>query len=183
MLAPKFTYISTCYIRTRGETRGNRKDARQAAAVALLIAVGMAGCIDEPPPCRVDASAADALRVNGACLIVAEGRVLAIRHRASGKYDLPGGARRPNETAQCAAHRETFEETGLVVVVGPRLSTFFGAAVYQCMPQEPVPEPLSVPWSGVLEVSAVEWIDPAVVEADGWRFENTPGTIDAVVRP
>jgi 8-oxo-dGTP pyrophosphatase MutT (NUDIX family) len=148
-----------------------------------LLALAAAGCGPEPPPCRIEASAVDDLRVNGQCLIVERSRVLAIRHRASGKYDLPGGTRRRDETAQCTAHRETFEETGLVVVVGRRLSTFPGAAVYQCAAQGPVPERIAVPRSGVLEVEGVEWVEPDDIDPDGWRFESTPQTIESVLGP
>jgi 8-oxo-dGTP pyrophosphatase MutT (NUDIX family) len=157
--------------------------AVKAVRALLLLTAAAAGCAAEPPPCRIEASAVDELRVNGQCLIVQRDRVLAVQHRASGKYDLPGGTRRPDETAQSTSHRETFEETGLVVEVGPRVSTFPGAAVYRCVPQEPVPEPISVPWPGVLEISGVEWVEPGDVEPDGWRFESTPQTIESALGP
>ena len=140
-------------------------------AVLCTLLLGLAGCADAPP-CRIAAGAVDEARLNGICLVVVDERVLAVRHRASGKYDLPGGRRRPEETAQCTAHRETWEETGLDVTVGRRLATFSNAALYGCrldveIGNEPPP---GTPHT--FEVTGVEWVEPALLERGSWRFED-----------
>lgn len=151
--------------------------------VVLLPALTLSGCTS-PPPCRVNRSTADDLRVNGVCLIAMDGRVLAVRHRASQKYDLPGGRRRPSETAQCAAHRETWEETGLDVTVGPRVATFWGAALYRCELTGPLgPEPLAPAFSAIIEVSGAEWVDANQLEPSDWRFEDRSAAIRSAITP
>lgn len=148
--------------------------------VALIPAFTLPGCT-APPPCRVDPAAAENLRVNGICLIAMDGRVLAVHHRASQKYDLPGGRRRPPETAQCAAHRETWEETGLDVTVGPRVARFWSAALYRCELTGPLgAEPLA-PASAFLEVSGAEWVDPTELEPSDWRFEDRSAAIRSAI--
>jgi len=149
---------------------------RSNKVVPCLLAAALAGCA-ETPPCAVDPPTAEELRVNGACLIMAEDRVLTIRHRRSGKYDLPGGRRLATETAQCTAHRETWEETGLEVIVGRRVSTGVGSAIYECRVRQQVGEDIPVPLSGILEVTAVQWVAPAELESDDWRFQTTPEAV------
>ena len=54
----------------------------------------------------------------------AEGRVLLIKRGTEpgrGLWSVPGGSLDPGETLQEAAAREAFEETGLIVQVGPEL--------------------------------------------------------------
>ena len=63
----------------------------------------------------------DDRRANAGCLILHEDKVLLITHRWGGKLGVPGGTREADELAQCTAHRETLEETGLAVTVGRRV--------------------------------------------------------------
>ena len=46
------------------------------------------------------------------CLIVQDQTILLVKN-SSGKISLPGGSAKPDESAHCTAHRETWEETGL----------------------------------------------------------------------
>jgi len=97
-----------------------------------------------------------------------------VRHRYNGKLGFPAGRAAPRESAQCAAHRETWEETGMAVVVHGlirRLGT--GLALYSCELVDPAaadPQELTVPRSGLAEISEVMWRDPRATEADEWRF-------------
>ena len=55
-------------------------------------------------------------------VIIDDGRVLLVQRGQpplKGQWSLPGGAVEVGETLSAAVHREVFEETGLVVEVGP----------------------------------------------------------------
>jgi len=52
-------------------------------------------------------------------VIVADGKLLLLCLRPTGKYHLPGGGIEPGETAEEAARREVAEETGIEIEVGP----------------------------------------------------------------
>ena len=97
----------------------------------------------------------DDRRANAGCLIVRDQQVLLITHRWGGKLGVPGGTLEPEELAQCTAHRETLEETGVQVLVGEPL-------------QEEVP--LSLPAAARLEVSDIGWYSLADLRRADWRF-------------
>lgn len=115
----------------------------------------------------------DDRRANAGCLIVRDQQVLLITHRWGGKLGLPGGTLEPGELAQCTAHRETLEETGLQVVVGERLQVMKnGFHLYRCMPAGPLLEevPLSLPAAARMEVSDIGWYSLADLHRADWRF-------------
>ena len=101
---------------------------------------------------------------------------MTIRHKYSGKLDLPGGTSDPGESAQCTAHRETWEETGFNVEVGELLATKeSGFQFYACslaggftgeINEFPVPE-----WAKS-EVTGIQLVDPFVIDAESLRFEE-----------
>jgi 8-oxo-dGTP pyrophosphatase MutT (NUDIX family) len=107
--------------------------ALSQAALALLVVGGcrtpdtqrvtLAAEPTVPPNCAVAPACRNELRGNAGCLIRFGERVLVVRHASSGKLTVPGGRSRPHESAQCTAHRETWEEAGLAVVVGPLVTT------------------------------------------------------------
>ena len=115
----------------------------------------------------------DDRRANASCLILHGDKVLLITHRWGGKLGVPGGTQEPEELAQCTAHRETLEETGLQVVVGERLQVMKnGFHLYRCMPAEPLLEemPLSLPAAARMEVSDIGWYSLADLRRADWRF-------------
>jgi 8-oxo-dGTP diphosphatase len=88
------------------------------------------GACASPPPCP-PILAPDSAPSAG-CLVLVHGRMLVVEN-LRGKVSPPGGKTEPGESAQCAAHREAWEETGLDVLPGPLLHTFdTGFNLYQC---------------------------------------------------
>lgn len=155
------------------------RPARRLPGV-LLALLALAARGDEPPPCPIAEDAADQRRGNAGCLISHRGQLLVIEHRLGGRLGLPGGTAKPGEPAQCTAHRETWEETGLAVKVGrfrARLSTDF--LVHECEPLSPItsdrPPPLPPISRG--EVAGLQWVDVALVQPHVWRF---PGQLREV---
>ncbi|XOV80714.1 MAG: NUDIX hydrolase [Aestuariibacter sp.] len=129
-----------------------------------------------PPICRIDAVHLDVTAGNAGCIIRVGQRLLTIKHRLSGKLDTPGGGGDENESAQCTAHRETWEETGFNVEVGPLLGIAKnGFRYYQCQLDDdfggelfefPVPE-----WSHS-EVNGIQLIEPFSTTHKQWRHPD-----------
>ena len=103
-------------------------------------------------------------------VIVDDGRVVLIRRRyepLKGHWSLPGGMVEVGETLEAALAREMFEETGLVVGVGPVIEVFdritrdeqrrvryhFVLIDYLCWP-------VSGELSAGSDVDAAVWADP-----------------------
>ena len=129
------------------------------------------GC-SEAPPCVVSAGNWIDRGGSGACLIEDRGNVLVVSRRFDPEVSLPGGVSRPGETSQCTAHREVWEETGFVVVVGPLLETSGNTSLYQCeLANDPTPgEQSSRPLLGRLEVDEVLWLSISDLRAKRWRY-------------
>ncbi len=151
------------------------------AVLAFALSAATAACAQQAPACRVAAASADERVGDAGCLIAVEGRTLLIAHNVSGKLGFPGGKSANEVPAQCTAHRETWEYTGLDVEVGvflARLST--GFLLYAChsphndLSADEVPH-LPI-WSRT-EVSGMVWRDLDTVDAAEWRF---PDQIDEV---
>lgn len=135
------------------------------AAMAIPVAPAFS-----QPPCRTAVEAPDFAFAAG-CLVRDGERMLAVRHRFGGKLGFPGGRAGSGESAQCVAHRETWEETGVDVVVHEMLKRFGnGFALYRCEPVDSAAATMEVPASGGNEVTAVLWIDPRDTRPEDWRF-------------
>lgn len=148
--------------------------AAKYIAIVLLLSISHSGAFAQPA-CRKAFEEPDFAFAAG-CLVRNGERMLMVRHRYSGKIGFPAGFARPGESAQCVAHRETWEESGVSVVVHgllKRLGT--GLALYHC---EPVDEAMAagdslpVPPSGRNEISEVMWLDPRSTDVSEWRFER-----------
>jgi 8-oxo-dGTP pyrophosphatase MutT (NUDIX family) len=121
----------------------------------------------------------DDRRSNSICLVRDGNRVLATVNRLSGKLDLPGGRREGDETGQCTAHRELWEETGLDATVGRFLIDRNSTLLFECRVPASVDSAHDVavpPWA-FYEIADIEWIDPAEHEPADWRF---PGELETL---
>ena len=142
---------------------------RAATAIAGLL---LAAC-SPAPDCRIDSVHIEQVYANAGCMIRQDERLLVVRHH-NGRLGFPAGTSVAGETAQCTAHRETWEETGLAVEVGQLLHVFDnGFRLYHCRLSEPYPdhgEELSPPWQAWREIDAVLWMPAAEIKADQWRY-------------
>jgi 8-oxo-dGTP pyrophosphatase MutT (NUDIX family) len=100
------------------------------------------------------------------CLAVLERRVLLVEMR-SGRLSPPGGKAGTGESAQCAAHRETWEETGLDLMPGQLIQVFeTGFHLYRCDFYRNY-DSLNA-WPS--EVEQALWLPVGEMESKRWRF-------------
>ena len=150
----------------------------------IITVLGISACRhDNPgePMCRVAPQDAASrtnipLSTHSACLIRLNDQVLSIQYSRSEKMDVPSGVIRHDESAQCAAHRHTWQTTGFNVEVGRYLgSDENNTQYYQCtlagnftgsLQTFPVP-----PWAKS-KVSNIQLIDPFVIQNSDWQGKN-----------
>ena len=72
------------------------------------------GCQSEPP-CSFEGEGLHG--PSAGCLVVDQGQILLVEI-PGGTYGPPGGLTNTGESAQCAAERETYEETGVIAKAG-----------------------------------------------------------------
>lgn len=124
----------------------------------------------QSPPCKLDQTHIEKASANAGCLVVHNEKLLIIKHRMTNKLGIPGGTRETNETAQCTAHRETWEETGYSVIVGKKLKVFDnGFHLYQCSLDGEFTQGDLTDYSNS-EVLEVLWVDPNKIKQSDWRF-------------
>lgn len=141
-----------------------------ALALAVAAATGVAG----RPPCPFTGSPEYA--PSAGCLTAVDGRLLVVEYH-SGKLSPPGGKAKEGESAQCAAHRETYEETGLDLLPVVLAATFdTGFKLYFCNMHSGSGE-LHV--DNPLEIRRARWLPLDQVPKSSWRF---PGQGEALVR-
>lgn len=141
--------------------------------------IGILSCSSENPAsplCRVEPQQQLEIQANAGCLIRINDELVTIGHRLTGKLDIPGGTTEGGESAQCTAHRETWQETGFNVQVGQLLGVKDnGFRFYQCnlagdftgeIKQFPVPD-----WSST-EVTAIQLKDPFATRDTDWRYPD-----------
>ncbi|MDZ7840466.1 MAG: NUDIX hydrolase [Gammaproteobacteria bacterium] len=144
----------------------------QYTAIAAALSTPFDG-ISAQPPCRTAVDEPDFAFAAG-CLVRQGERMLVVRHRYGGGLGVPGGRAGSGENAQCVAHRETWEETGVDVVVHELVKRFGnGFALYRCVPVADAvsdADELEVPATGRNEITRVIWVDPRATQASDWRF-------------
>ena len=126
--------------------------------------------------CRIAPGLESQLQGNAGCVIRIDNKMLIVRHQKTGKLSPPAGTAKKGETAQCTAHRETREETGVEVTVGKLLKEFDSQFyLFHCTVVNQavirIPEDrLAVPSDRTDEIDEVFFIDPLVLSNDSWRF-------------
>jgi 8-oxo-dGTP diphosphatase len=147
-----------------------------------LLTLSGAGCTMLRPACETPANA-EPVR-SAACVVVADGRLLVIRHRFGGLLGLPGGTAHRGEAGTCTAERETWEETGYAVRaverIGPRNAV---SPVFRCeLLKEPQgTDPPSRPLRALPEVLGIYWLEPGELDASDWRSPAQLDWLPAVV--
>lgn len=136
------------------------------------------------PPCTVDPKFKEDKKGHAGCLVKSGPRMVVVRHRFTGKLGLPGGTNEKGETAQCTAHRETWEESGLSVVVGEKLKRFDnGFYLYRCFPIETNLEgklSLPLPESAKNEITEILLLEPKDFKKKFWRFPEQVAVLKKV---
>ena len=87
----------------------------KASCMLIMIAAVMLSACSRQPTCSV--TSGDMGVPSAGCLTVDNGELLLVKIMG-GTYGPPGGSTKSNESAQCAAERETWEETGVQVSAG-----------------------------------------------------------------
>lgn len=148
---------------------------------ALLLSVSslILACTT-PVPCHTPSELAG----NAGCLIMQGDQFLAARHLQKDKWNLPGGTQERGESAQCTAARETREELGVEVEVGPLLrQQNNGFYLFSCsLKPGQYQANYTVPLSGVSEVSRISWLSLDDVIAQDWRYPQRWQTMAALIR-
>lgn len=124
-----------------------------------------------PPACRIAPHAVSEITGEAACIIKLNAKLLVLQ-RSSGKYDLPFSPNVSNTSAQCAAHRGVWQETGLNVEVGRKLTTQRnGVSLFACTleagfdgSEDSIPPP---PWRPS-NVEEMTFIYPFDVDLHQW---------------
>jgi len=100
-------------------------------SLILPVLLLLAACATQgPPPCPFTGTPDFA--PSAGCLTMVHGRVLVVESIYGG-VTPPGGKSLEGESAQCAAHRETWEETGLDLLPSRLLHVFdTGFHLYYC---------------------------------------------------
>ena len=141
----------------------------------LALSVLLFGCSDTAPPCPLTGT--DYGAPSAGCFSMANGELLVVQG-LNGKIGLPGGLRKSGESAQCAAFRETWEETGLQLYPAELLQVFSkDFHLYRCdhMKQTHSEPPLS------LEIWAWFYLAPEEFGAYEWRFDEERDVVRALV--
>jgi 8-oxo-dGTP pyrophosphatase MutT (NUDIX family) len=137
----------------------------------MLVTVLLAACVRPAvPPCPYEG--APDFAPSAGCLAVVHGKILVVDSRKGG-LTPPGGKALAGESAQCAAHRETFEETGLNLLPRQLVHVFdTGFHLYYCEIHAETgliaPEAMEVKrgfWLPVEDFDKVQWRYPGQGEA------------------
>ncbi len=139
------------------------------------------------PECRIASGLESQLQGNAGCIIKIDNKMLIVRHQKTGKLSPPAGTAKEGEAAQCTAHRETWEETGVEVRVGRLLKSFDDQFhLFHCLAIDEAlirSSELPVPEAFKSEISEILFLNPTLLSNDEWRFpEQVSGIKDAFKR-
>ena len=133
--------------------------------MGLSLALSLSGC-SQQPPCSV--TTGDMGVPSAGCLAVDNGDLLLVKIMG-GTYGPPGGTVADDESAQCAAERETWEETGVQVRAGDLAVEFDnGFRLYWC--ETVVGREVEI--IRPLEIQHADWYAPELFKHLKWRYAN-----------
>ena len=133
------------------------------------------------PECKTELED-DQRNLNGVCFVMIDKKLLMVKQSITGKLALPGGTNKQGESAPCTAHRETFEETGIDVLVKQQLSTLGSSTtiLYECQPLTT----LDLGYSKFLEISKIKlfsYEELKQMDKNLFRFPDTMNKIFAAM--
>ena len=143
----------------------------------LIVSHCVMGDAPSPPMCRIDKTYLETVTGSAGCIIRSGKALLTITHRLSHKYAIPGGkSNGETESAQCTAHRKTWEKTGFNVEIGPLLGINEDQfRYYACELDDDFDgEMLTFPTPDWTEdkVESIQLIDPFDTQHFHWRFPD-----------
>lgn len=150
-------------------------------SIGLIVLLALFGCGLVPSNGSLaQGEARSKVKAAGCFIPTPQGVVLGISNVLN-EISIPMGSHKPGETAKDTATRETLEETGLDVIVGPLLRTFENNTVFLflCAPKAPIKDYSQLRPVDTLEIAEVIVLDPVtMLNHDGreiknaWRFRE-----------
>ncbi len=142
----------------------------------LLFTFFLVACTQAPPAsptCRIAKEFNSDYQGPSACIIRVQNSLLVIKYSSDAPYDLPFGNPLSNESAQCTAHRSTWEQTGINVEVDQLLGiTQSGMMLFSCKlgggftsKDGPIAPPS---WSNK-DIEQIDFINPFDTRHAAWR--------------
>ena len=118
------------------------------------------------------------LAPSSGCLVVDQGEVLLVKIMG-GSYGPPGGSVNAGESAECAAERETWEETGVKARAGELAITFEnGFQLYFCESVSGRDIIITRP----LEIKDADWFSDEQLRQLRWRYPGQGSMIHRLVQ-
>ena len=150
---------------------------RLAISLSLLLLAACQAASEPKRACPYQGEPDEA--PSAGCLVVVHGKMLVVDSRRGG-LTPPGGKVKKGESAQCTAHRETLEETGLDLNPGELLKVFdTGFHLYAC---EIHAESGSID-AAILEVKRSFWLDLDDFDAVQWRYPGQEKILREILMP
>ena len=141
----------------------------------LTTAMVLSACSEEPA-CSVEAG--NLAAPSAGCLVVNQGEVLLVKIMG-GTYGPPGGSVDAGESAQCAAERETYEETGVIAQARDLAISFEnGFHLYWC----DLISGRDINITRPLEIKDADWFTSEEFLTLRWRYPNQGETIYALMQ-
>ena len=110
------------------------------------------------------------------CVIRIADGLIVLRHKTTNKLTVPGGIPLQNESAQCAAHRTTWELTGFNVLVNDLIETSpTGVAYFNCQLENGFSGEITefpVPREARETIKEISLRDPFVLSLHDWQREE-----------
>ena len=147
----------------------------KASWMLIVIATLMLNACSRQPTCSV--TSGDMGVPSAGCLAVDNGELLLVKIMG-GTYGPPGGSVDSGESAQCAAERETWEETGVQVSAGELAAEFDnGFRLYWCEAVSGREIEISRP----IEIQHADWYAPELFQHLKWRYANQADIIQTLM--